>query len=85
MAVKVNKGQLPLLYIFPGLLAYGYGDLASNKALIKHHYDWQHIENNNITTSMKDSPTEKMGKNPMPLILQSMYLFKTLVLLLLVI
>ena len=49
MALKVNKGQLPLLYIFARLLAYVYGDLASNKALTNHHYDWQQIENNNIT------------------------------------
>ena len=66
MAVKVNKGQLPLLYIFARLLAYVYGDLASNKALTNHHYDWQQIENTNITTSNKHNPTEKMGKNHMP-------------------
>ena len=69
MAVKVNKGQLPLLYIFARLLAYVYGDLASNKALTNHHYDWQQIENTNITTSNKHNPTEKMGKNHMPIIL----------------
>ena len=69
MAVKVNKGQLPLLYIFARLLAYVYGDLASNKALTNHHYNWQHIENNNITTSTKHDPTAKMGKNHMPMIL----------------
>ena len=69
MAVKINKGQLPLLYIFARLLAYVYGDLASNKALTNHHYNWQHIENNNITTSTKHDPTAKMGKNHMPMIL----------------
>ena len=69
MAMKINKGQLPLLYIFARLLAYVYGDLASNKALTNHHYNWQHIENNNITTSTKHDPTAKMGKNHMPMIL----------------
>ena len=69
MAMKVNKGQLPLLYIFARLLAYVYGDIASNKALTNHHYNWQHIENNNITTSTKHDPTAKMGKNHMPMIL----------------
>ena len=69
MAVKINKGQLPLLYIFARLLAYVYGDLASNKALTNHHYDWHQIENTNITTSNKHNPTEKMGKNHMPIIL----------------
>ena len=69
MAMKVNKGQLPLLYIFARLLAYVYGELASNKALPNHHYDWQQIENNNITTSNKHDPTAKMGKNHMHMIL----------------
>ena len=69
MAMKINKGQLPLLYIFARLLAYVYGDLASNKALTNHHYDWQQIESTNITTSNKHNPTEKMGKNHMPIIL----------------
>ena len=69
MAVKINKGQLPLLYIFARLLAYVYGDLASNKALTNHHYDWQQTENMNISTSNKHNPTEKMGKNHMPIIL----------------
>ena len=69
MAMKINKGQLPLLYIFARLLAYVYGDLASNKALTNHHYDRQQIENNNITTSTKHDPTAKMGKNHMPMIL----------------
>ena len=67
--MNVNKGQVPLLYIFARLLAYVYGDLASNKALTNHHYNWQHIENNNITTSTKHDPTAKMGKNHMPMIL----------------
>ena len=69
MAVKINKGQLPLLYIFARLLAYVYGDLASNKALTNHHYDWQQTENTNISASNKHNPTEKMGKNHMPIIL----------------
>ena len=63
MAIKENKGLLPLLYILARLFSYVYGDLASNKALTNHHYDWQQIENNNITTSNKHNPSEKMGKN----------------------
>ena len=63
MAIKENKGLLPLLYILARLFSYVYGDLASNKALTNHHYDWQQIENNNITTSNKHNPIEKMGKN----------------------
>ena len=63
MAIKENKGLLPLLYILARLFSYVYGDLASNKALTNHHYDWQQIENNNFTTSNKLNPSEKMGKN----------------------
>ena len=63
MAIKENKGLLPLLYILARLFSYVYGDLASNKALTNHHYDWQQIENTNITTSNKLNPSEKMGKN----------------------
>ena len=69
MAIKENKGLLPLLYILARLFSYVYGDLASNKALTNHHYDRQQIENNNITTSNKHDPTAKMGKNHMPMIL----------------
>ena len=69
MTMKEKKGLLPLLCILARLSAYVCGDLASNKALTNHHYDWHQIENTNITTSNKHNPTEKMGKNHMPIIL----------------